>query len=87
MTIEDNGVDFSKLTDAEILRDLALRWKDRREALGLKPKMVKHADQQLSFFIGAVQAMELCGRRPPKAVLMLLAVGHDAVELYGKESK
>ena len=86
MSVDDNGIDFSRLTDDEILRDLALRWKDRREALGLKLKTVKHAEQQLTFFIGAMQAMELCGRRTPRAALLLLSVGQDAVEIWGKES-
>ena len=85
MSVDDNGIDFSRLTDDEILRDLALRWKERREAQEIKVKTVKHAEQQLTFFIGAFQAMDLCGRRPPRAALLLLSVGQDAVKLWASD--
>lgn len=83
MTIQTNGVDLSNLSDNDILRSLALRWKDRRETQGLKPKTVKHAEQQLAFFIGAMEAMTLVGRSPPMFGLMLLSVGRDSVDLWG----
>jgi hypothetical protein len=83
MTQADHGIDFSNLTDQQIMKQLALRWKQRREGQEIKVKTVKHADHQLTFFLGAFQAMELCGRKPPQSALLLLSVGRDAVELWG----
>lgn len=87
MTTQDNGVDLRNLTDDQVMRQLALQWKNRRENLGLKSHTAKHADQQLSFFIGAMSAMQLCGRKAPISALLVLSVNRDAVELWAKDEE
>jgi hypothetical protein len=70
----------SHTAHAILLHRLALKWKGRREAQGLKPGTKKHAEAQLHFFIGAMGALELVApnQQLNPGVLLLLATGRDA---------
>jgi hypothetical protein len=71
-----------------LLGDLARRWKQRRENMGLKPGTIKHARAQLEFFIGACTMYQI-ERDDEKAtpfspmVMVLMTHGTDSYAQWG----
>lgn len=69
----------------DMLRGLALSWQERRKQLFLKPGSVRHNAAQLHFFCGAFVALQHAGIEYADDPLLVLAFGHDSVELWAKE--
>lgn len=67
-----------------LMRRLAHTWKERREGQGWKPGTKTHAKMQLEFFIGASAACSVTGPQLGNMQLLLLALGKDSYDLWGK---